>query len=579
LQTCNVLHECNVTEKMPEDNTITDEDYQLLQFSVPWQYGATTAVERDADGFPVSRSPTKEPTSLARDVLHTHIWNKFHTNPHVNTSIRGLIGRLVGNGFATVSDIPQIDEAIEETETDYRNRLYDYWPKFIARAFIGGELPLCLTCHDDGFIEIDFVDPDLIQGEPEDGIIFHPRKTRMPLVYCIKDTDNDIEEQIPSIYIARYPELLDIAKKQDGFNADQLKSCRSNKKAFRSIGGFNRFIVSWDLGLITKRSTSHLQTILAWLNHWETLKMYEIDHKKSSGAYVWVVKFTDVKSWMTWLSLSDEDRRKTGIGVQKSPGSTLVIGPNMEVTAQNPTLPRISDGDTDIMQMITSGLNEPQDVTTGQARGTFASVKASRGPMSDRTSDEMAYFERWLRWDFWGNIFFLKSEIAGFPKTFDAQEAVDFDENQEPVFKTVKKKPERCIDIIFPVSEIENVESHAKALLGVKHGSLNNTAGIPNEELMKKLGFRGYKKLRLKKATEDKKYPPTILAVDQEAYQEEVESEPAKNDNPKDKGDDDMAAKKGVPKKDSSGKGQRANKGRGGTPVKDQQKVGKGKKK
>ncbi len=132
------------------------------------------------------------------------------------------------------------------------------------------------------------------------------------------------------------------------------------------------------------------------------------------------------------------------------------------------------------------------------------------------------------------------------------------------------------------MSEIENVEGHAKALLGVKHGSLNDTAGIPNEELMRKMGFRGYRKLRLRKATEDKMYPPTILAVDQEAYQETTEGEPSGDDkgNPKNsKGDDDMAAKKGVPKKDSSGKGTRANKGRGGTNPKDQEKVGKGKKK
>lgn len=36
-----------------------------------------------------------------------------------------------------------------------------------------------------------------------------------------------------------------------------------------------------------------------------------------------------------------------------------------------------------------------------------------------------------------------------------------------------------------------------------------------------------------------------------------------------------MATKKGVPKKDGSGKGQRANRGRGGCPVKVQPKKGK----
>ena len=506
---------------------LTEENYREYQFSAPWQYSGTTAV-RDSDGFPVVGSPTKEASPVPREILHAHIWHKFHSNPHVNTSTRGLVGRLTGNGFATVSDIREIDKVIEETETDYRNRLYDYWPKFVTRTFISGELFLCFTCHDDGFIEIDFIDPDVIDGEPEHGIIFHPRKTRMPLVYCIKDTDNDIEEHIPSIYLARYPDLYKVAKDQEGFSAQMMNNCRTKKKKFKSIGGFNKFIVSWDLGLITKRSTSHLQTILQWLNHWENLKMYEIDHKKSSGAYVWVIKFKDVKSYLVWLGLTAEEKRKTGIGEKKTPGSTIVLPPGAEMVASNPNLPKISDGDSDIMQMISSGLNESQDVTTGQNKGTFASVKASRGPMSDRVSDEMICFERFLRWDFWGNIFFIKSEITDFPKTFPAEEAVDFDENQEPIFETVEKKPESCLDICFPISEIENIEGQAKATLGVKHGSLNDTAGIPNEEIMKKLGFRGYKKLRLKKATEDKKYPKTILAVDQEGHQETTETEPPK---------------------------------------------------
>jgi len=512
----------------PSQIEITEDNYPEIQFSVPWQYGSGTPMGHDSDGFPLGVPTTKDGTVISREVLHAQIWNKFHSNPHVNTSTRGLVGRLVGNGFATVSDIPKIDEAIEEIETDYRNRLFDYWPKFLTRAIISGELPLCFTCHDNGFIEIDFIDPDVIDGEPEHGIIFHPRKTRMPLVYCVKDADNDIEEHIPSIYLARYPELYSVAKQQKGFSASMMNPSRTRKKAFKPVGGFYRFVVSWDLGLMTKRSTSHLQTILQWLNYWENLKKYEIDHKKSSGSYVHIVRFTDVKSWMAWLSLTDEQRQKTGIGAKKTPGSTLVLGPNMEHKIESPNLPKISGGDSDIMQMVSSGLNEAQDVTTGEAKGTFASVKATRGPMSDRVSDEMTYFARWLRWDFWGNIFFLKSKISDFPETFDVEEAIDFDKDQEPVFAIKKKKPERCLDIIFPVSEIENMESHAKGLLGVKHGSLNDTAGMPNEELMKKMGFRGYKKLRLQKATEDKKYPPTVLAVDQETHQELTEAEPPK---------------------------------------------------
>ena len=147
--------------------------------------------------------------------------------------------------------------------------------------------------------------------------------------------------------------------------------------------------------------------------------------------------------------------------------------------------------------------------------------------MSDKISDEMVYFERWLRYDFWGNIFFLKSKISDFPETFPVREAVDF-KNKKPVIKTIQKKPEKCVDILFPISAVENIEGQAKAYLGVKHGSLRDTANIPNEELMKRMGFRGYRRLLLKKATEDETLPPVILAVDQEGAQEKAEAEPKK---------------------------------------------------
>jgi hypothetical protein len=512
----------------PGKTELTEENYSEKQFvsGVPWQYGGSgTSEQRDSDGFSISGSGVAPGLKLTRKSLSSKIWDKFHNNPQVNTSMRGLVGRICGNGFATISDIKEIDETILEIETDYRNRLYDYWPKYFTRAFLSGELFLCFTVHPDGFIEIDFVDPDAIDGDFKEGILFHPKKTRMPLIYSLNYTDNNgttVQEHIPSIYLARYPELINVARKQRGFSEDKLKGSRADGrlKAFKNVGGFNQFIVSWDMGLMTNRSTSHLQTVLQWLNLWENLKLYEVDHKKASGAYVWVVKFTNVKSWIQWMNLTDAQRATTGIAAPKSPGGTLVLGPDMEIKSEQPQLPKISDSDTDIMQNITSGLNEAEDVTSGQSKGTFASVQASRGPMSDRISDEMAYAERFLRYDFWGNIFFLKNAVGKFPKTFKVKEVTHFDDKKESVLEEVTKKPEQLLDVIFPVSAIENPEGQATAYLGSKHGSLNDTAGIPNEVLMKKMGIRGYRRMRLQKATEDELYPPTIMNVDQESLQE-----------------------------------------------------------
>lgn len=538
-------------------------EFPGVNMSVPWQFDSGTGINRaaaDPDGFSASPSSDKSDDPLTREILQEQCWLKFQRTPQVNTAIRGLGGRMAGYGFETTSDIPEIQEAIEEIELDHRNRLYNFWPKYVVRSLIEGELRLCATVHDDGFIEIDFIDPTCIQSsEEESGIIYHPNKTNMPLIYCIKDDVKHINEQIPSIFIARYPELMAVAKKQRGFSAEALKPSRKPK--FKSIGGFKRFIIEWDKSYITKRNIGHVRTILEWLNHWENLKKYEIDHKKSAGSYMWAFQFKDIRSWIEWMRMSDSDRAKTGIATPKTPGGSLVLGPNMEVKVLNPNLPNISDSDTDILQQVTGGLNEPEDISSGQSKGTFASVKSSRGPMSDRIRDEVNYFEKFLRHDFWSGIFFLKSAVSSFPKTFKVERAVSF-KNQEPVFKKKDVRPEELVEITFPTSEVDDAEARARAFFGSKHASLHDTAGVPLETLVKKMGLGNFRKMRLQYETEKKMYPELPLNMDAEGMQEKLQAEPAR----------------GEPKKDGSGNGERDNQGRGGTPPEDQEKDGKGKK-
>ena len=505
-----------------------------LSMSTPWQYDPDEAGYRDPDTGQSSAYPDKDDSATTRSVLQEQCFVKATRNPQVATATKGLVGRLTGFGFETSSEIQQIQDVIEEIELDPRNRLYNYWPKYVGRGKIEGELFLCLTCHTTGFIEVDFIDPSAIESSQEEsGIIFHPTKTTTPLIYCIKDDENGVDEQIPSIFIARYPEWLEYAKQSQAYSSTALKNSKSGKKVFKKMGGFNRFIVAWDQGYITRRNIGHIRTVLEWVQYYEDIKKYELDHKKSAGAYVWIVNFTDVKSWIQWLKMSDADRQKTGIAAKKTPGGTMVLGPNMEMKASNPNLPNISDSDSDIMAMVTSGLNEESGVTTGQSTGTFASVKESRGPMSDRTSDEIAYFERFLRYDFWGSIFFLRSQVTAFPEFFNVEEAVAFkpgksDGESEPIFKKVKKHPEAIIDINFPTSEINDMESRARSLFGVKHSDLSDTAGIPKSELVKKLGYANYPKMRLQYETEKRKYPELPMTVDAESIQESQQAEPAR---------------------------------------------------
>lgn len=523
-----------------------DEVMSSLQFSVPWQYTDTEVTKkRDSDGFH-EHSWREDDTVAQRDALQKECWWKFHRNPQINTSVRGLMGRMTGLGFETTSEIPEIQEVIEEIELDPRNRLYNYWPKFVGRANVEGELFLCLSLHDDGFVEVDFIDPAAVQGgDDNSGLIMHPSKPNMPLFYNIC-RDGAPVSQIPSIFVARYPELRSVAAKNKNFDLKLQTKHRTRKKKYRKIGGYTRFIVSWDKGLITRRAVSYLRTTIEWINYYENLKKYEIDHKKSAGSYLWVFRFTEPRAFKLWMSLSDEDRRKTGIAAKKVPGGSLVLPPGVEVECKNPQLTSIKEQDTDIKEMVASGLNEPDDVMTGSSRGTYASVKASRGPMSDRTSDEIAYFDRFLKYDFWNSVFFLRSSVADFPTEFMVREAVSFNNKQEPVFKTVKKRPEQLVDVSYPTSEVVDFEARAKGLLGVKHGPIAESLGIPNADIARRMGFGGYGRQRLRKATEDEKYPELIYeqGVDAESLQETVEGEPGK---PKPK-----AKPKAEPKKDDT---------------------------
>jgi hypothetical protein len=550
---------------------LSDDELRGMQFSMPWQVQTAGGEEKDPDGF-VSTSKLHD--TLTREQLQSLCWEKFNKNPQINTSVRGQMGRLTGMGFEISSEIFEIQQAIDEIYYDPRNRLYNYIPKWVARSNIEGELHLCFTCHADGFIEVDFIDPSYITGGGDEGsgIIFHPSKPLFPMFYNVQhpdytDASKMKQEQIPSIYMAMYPELIKLAKtmgKQGVSFELQENSINNRKNPWGKLNGYCRFMVSWDKGFMTRRAVSYLRTTLEWLNHYENLKKYEIDHKKSSGSYLWVFQIENPRDFKLWISLTPEQRATTGILAKKTPGGTLVVPPGIKVIAVTPQLPKISDSDTDIMEMVASGLNEPTDVLMNSSKGTFASVKASRGPMTDRTSDEIAYFDRFLKFDFWGAVFFLKSKLTSFPATFKRNEAIDFDDQQNPIMKKIPKKPQFLIDISYPISENSDTEAQARAFLGVKHGNMSDTLGIPNSFIAKKIGIGGYGRMRLLKATEDERYPELVSEADvaaginpndpsgQETAQEKSITNPIKNTINKKK--KIIPTKKVVDKGNNSGK-------------------------
>jgi hypothetical protein len=416
---------------------------------------------------------------------------------------------------------------------------------------VEGELFLPLTLHEDGFVEVDFADPSALNGggDRNSGIIFHPKKPTMPLMYLF-NVATSVGTEIhgyPSIYLAYYPDLFKLIEGHKSLTMNAVKVVRSTRSAYKDIGGFTSFVISWNKGFLTLRNVSHIRTTIEWLNHYEDLKKYEIDHKKSSGAYLWVAAFEDMKAFRTWMAMTSTQKSETGLMAKKTPGGTLIIPPGMKLQCINPQLTSISGADTDIMRMAVAGLNRPEDMITGVTSGsTFAGVKASRGPQADRIKDELAYFERFLLLEFWRAVFFLRSAATSFPTLFRVNEVVGFRKRKEvlePITRWTKKPPHRLVDIGFPSSEVANLEGETKSLLGVKHGSVVDTLGISKEAVAKKLGFMNYRRLRYRSAEEELTLPPTMATIDSEVAQEKKAEPKRKIDKDSKDKDDDGSSK------------------------------------
>ena len=506
-------------DEMPDDVI----QYAAQAFA-PWQSpvkeNGTELVDEDGFAIGVSVNDFKQFPQLQKSC-----WEKFNTNPHLNSHVRDVMGNITGYGWDTASEVEEIDAVIYDEMYDVRNELFKNIPKYVARSEIEGELFLALTVHTDGFVEVDFMDPSSLKGggDYDSGIYFHPNKLTMPLFYSfeIKNGTKKAETQLfPSVYIAHYPEFAKLITKSSKITNNMLRTARSGSKKYKSVGGYKTFIVAWDRGFLTPRNLSHISTTLEWINHYVNLKKWEIDHKKSAGSYLWVVKLTDTKAFRTWLKMTDSQKADTGLTAKKTPGGTLILPPGVEIDVVNPSLPNISEQDTDIMHMITSGLNRPEDMVTGQTKGdTFSGINASRGPQADRGQHEIAFFERFIKYDFWRSIFILKNKIDNFPLKYKVRKAYEF-KDKEAKFKNVIFPPWELIDFDFPMSEIGDVEGKARAYLGVKHPSVVEVLGIPRSIIAKKLGFAKYMKNRLQYETEEEELPDLPLTAELDSIQE-----------------------------------------------------------
>lgn len=528
-------------------NAMSDEQLQVLSsthtsFDSPMRMNDEMMV--DADGFPIiPDSPMSQLKNLPK--LQKLCWDLSNENPQINSHVRDVMGTLAGNGFDVESDIPEIQEFIEFIMDDIRNELWKFIPKWAARSEIEGELFLALTIHDDGFIEVDFMEPSALKGGGDDncGIYFHPKKATMPILYEFEvqmEKGGSKSVLIPSIYAAYYPQFIKDVQDKHNITPIRLTFARNHSRKYKKIGNFQTFIIAWDKGFLTKRNVSHIKTTIQWITHYTNLKKWEIDHKKSSGSYLWVVELTTMKAYRNWLKMTDKQKAETGLAAKKTPGGTLVLPPEVKLTCQNPKLASISEQDTDIMHMVTSGLNKPEDMVTGQTKGdTFSGIKASRGPQADRTKDEIEYWERFLRNDLWRSLLFLHSVMnKDFPSVVKMKKTALF-KKQKPVVKTVSVPAYKLIEFSFPQSEIIELEGRVRALLGVNHQSIVESLGVPRRAVASAIGFSSYKKLRYEYADEEEELPElpiTALLLAGQSQQAQGEST-LKNTKKKDEGE------------------------------------------
>jgi len=446
-------------------------DIDKMAASVPWQQETDSAgilnkkPVIDIDGFKISGFGMDASYS-GYALIQKFCWLKFKQNGFVYTSTMDTVGRMVGNGFSQSSFYPKCSDVMESIWEDPRNGLIQNFSKYIARSLIQGELFLVLSVHTDGFVEIDFLSPSQIGGFNDDsGVLMATDKPMFPLMYQVM-SDTGRNKFIPDINLAYYPELwAQIRGNKDVPMRDIIG--KSNNKIFKAVGGYSTFIVRWDQGFVTKRNVGGVRATLKWLEKYEQLKDWEIDHKKSSGAYLWCIEVKDRQSLRLWLAMSDEERAKTGLMAPKVPGGTLFLPPGFTLTCNNPKLSSISDQDSDILRLISAGLNVAEDAMTGSSSGsTYGGVKMSRGPMTDRIQDHAINLDRWLIHGFWRGVLWLHSKVGGMPWEYSTKIAYKFDDAGAPKYRLKKFQAHKTISISHPVSASVDLERQIAGITG-----------------------------------------------------------------------------------------------------------------
>lgn len=501
---------------------------------------------RDSDGVPINSGASlfgiltgaseNELGSVTLTMLRDECWRQFRINPFVGTATRDSVDSLVGDGFRVWSKIPEIQKIIKRESFDMRNRLWHRMRQIVTAYEVTGENFIALTCDPtDKFVHIDYVEGSSISGIDEHGhgIISHPEKTRMPLFYHVRNPGRDNGYTlVPSINLAWYPHLHDVAKKQPGYDQKLIEPHRHVGDKFAKIGGFKRFIIDRESDMVCTRNISHLWSVLIWANFYTLMKSVEMDHKRALASFLWVLKAETPEAWDVWDKMTPEQKKQTGLYGHKAPGSLIIPPPGFGIECKAPQLTNITGSDNDIREMMGAGLKQPMDVVTGNAEGkNFGSVKASRGPWSDRILGGQSYFRSWCVHDVWRQILFLHQKLYGLTENFEVREAVRYEE-KKPIFEIVSKEAWECISVNLPMFTSGNLTDLRGLYLGSKPAGLSELFGVSKELILSKLGISDYHQERLRRETEQSEYPETMPeGMSGEQFQEDQLGRPVNSVN------------------------------------------------
>jgi len=495
----------------------------------PLNYAGISKPQYDPDGFPlggggglleVLTGQAKYLDGRSMKELREESWRQYKTSPFIQPSVHDARDSVCGDNFEITSPIPDIQKIIDDFWYHPINELNKRFEQFILDKKVTGELFLLLTINEKGrFVEVDMIPPGKITGIGDNGcgIIFHSKKTRLPLIYNIRNDDGE-DEHVPSTKVLFYPDLINDLNSEDakskGFDKAKLKGSKGN-----GPGGFKRYMVEWEGPRLVQRSTSYLTSVLIWNNFFTILKIAEIDHKRAMSAYCYVLKAENDDSWKTWQKMTWEEKLQTGLISEKPPGSTIQVPYGWDLKLLSSQLPTLTGNDNDLIELLSGGLNTARDSMTGSSKETYAGVKLSRGNISDRVKADQNRTKRFIRFDFLQPVFYIHMKLFGMPASFFVNECVGYDTtNAEsvPVFDNVIKKVhigkdiEKLITISMPIMTLEPVESQTKAWLGTKPAGADESLGISKKTIAGKLGISDYHSERLKYETEKRNYPKTL---------------------------------------------------------------------